>query len=299
MKIIHVGNTAGVASTLAKYQRRVGHDVSVVVRKQHPFAGFEENPQAHLYRPLLSFAQADVLHYHYQPWITSIMAGRIRAPDLLLMRALRKKIVFHYHGDDARGREIKSSVPSIVATPDLLEWVPDATWVPNPVDCEFFTPDKPAVGPKFRVGYYGDPASGEHVPAREIESAVAELRAKYPVEAVPAMGLRHDEMPAYYRSLTLYVDKVKIGAYSLMACEAAASGLPVIASTSKIKPYLNHGGVGFFEFSGNIAEDLRYLIENDETLREIARKGRDYVLATHEASKVVEQVLEVYKSLAR
>ena len=57
---------------MAKYQRKLGYNATVVVRDRHPF-GFDEEYEPNLFKPILRFAKADVLHYHSQPWITSML----------------------------------------------------------------------------------------------------------------------------------------------------------------------------------------------------------------------------------
>jgi len=54
-----------------------------------------------------------------------------------------KPYIVHCHGSDIRGgmnwlqrRCIKKARKVLVSTPDLLEILPNATWLPNPVDTE-------------------------------------------------------------------------------------------------------------------------------------------------------------------
>ncbi|MGD0177133.1 MAG: hypothetical protein ABSC50_09955 [Candidatus Bathyarchaeia archaeon] len=291
--IIHVGNTAGVASTLAKYQRKLGHSATVVVRQQHPF-GFEEEYEPSLYRPILRFARADVVHYHSPPWITSMLNGRIRSPDVALMRAIGKKVIFHYHGSEVRGRHVKPAFASIVSTPDLLEWVADAKWIPNPVDFEMFKPTEVKHGEEFVIGFYG----GDQVncPRDVILTAVnALIQRGHRILLVEATSTQFAKMPGLYAKLDLWIDKLG-GFYGLSAAEAMACKIPVMANVSKVKHFLAsdpfiHTSIETF------TADLER-VAGDASLRHTANeRGAQFVRDVHDPIKVAQAVLDLYESI--
>jgi len=236
LKVVHCHNIAGVASTLAKFQERLGVDASVIVRRRHPF-GFEEKPSGRL-SGLLAISGADVVHYHWTSWLERLPVLGVRNPDARLAGSLGKPVIAHFHGDDLRKNLARIEFKpdhTFVSTPDLLAYAPDAEWLPNPIDCETFTPADGESHATLRVGYYDPPGGGPYVPTEMIAHAIAEVRkAGWEVEAAPATNIPQVKMPEYYRSLTLWIDKLDAGVYATMACEAAASGVPVIAPTTKI-----------------------------------------------------------------
>lgn len=297
MRVIHCHNIAGVPSTLVKYQKRFGIDSMLIVRRKHVF-GFPEKQIGRL-EGIRALVDADVVHYHSTSWIEKPVFS-FRNPDARLLSFLGKPIVIHFHGGDIREGTVRPTFQTdyvLVSTPDLLDYVPQAEWLPNPVDLEIFSPRRTEHSDKaYRVGYYSPRWSETYVPVKEIERAISRLQGEgLPVEAAPAQTLRYDQMPDYYHSLTILVDKLEGGFYGLMACEAAASGIPVIACTSKIKSYLREEP--FYEFTGNLAEDLRYLLEDEEERRRLAQKGLEYVRDRHEAGKVSKRTIELYRSL--
>lgn len=295
LRVTHCNNLAGVSSTLVKYQRRLGVQSQLIVKVKHPNK-YELETVRGLYGGLLSLAADDVIHYHYSTWYTSML--NIPNFDARLLRRLGKRIVMHYHGDDLRkGKRIPIQFShTFVSTPDLLDYSPDSEWLPNPVDLEMFTPLEGQTTGVYRVGYYDPPPWSGYVDTQKIEFAIQSLRREgFRVEGAPAKGIPHHGMPAYYHSITIWVDKLEAGAYSLMACEAATSGIPVIASTSNVAAYI--GQEPFYEFSDNVTEDLRYMLEDEVERRRIAQRGRDYVEARHEASRVAERTVKVYSSI--
>jgi glycosyltransferase involved in cell wall biosynthesis len=269
----------------------------LIVRRDHPF-GFPEEKLGK-YRGFMKLLGADLVHYHSASWVEKLPVLGVRNPDAHLLSLLGRRLVLHYHGDDLRkGLFHPSFKPdyTFVSTPDLLAYDPESEWLPNPVDLEVFRPTERPPDPVHRVGYYQPPGGSEYVPAREIEQAVAKLRrSRFRVETFPASGLRHDEMPRYYHSLRVWVDRIGVGSYSLMACEAAASGIPVIACTSKIREHLDKNP--FYEATGNLTGDLRYLLQEAAERVKIANNGREYVKDKHEASKVAKRTIEVYRSI--
>lgn len=297
MKVVHCHNIAGVSSTLAKYQKRFGIDASVIVRRRHPF-GFEEKRLGRL-GGLLALAQADVIHYHWTSWIENLPLLAARNPDARMFSSIGKGIVAHFHGDDLRKDLAKIQFHpnhTFVSTPDLLAFAPESEWLPNPINLEIFSPRKSKSPAVVRIGYYDPPGGGVYVPTGMIAQAILELqKSGWKVEGAPATNLPRAGMPDYYRSLTLWVDKLDGGFYGAMACEAAACGLPVIASTSKISQYLSERV--FWEFSGKLVEDLRYLLENESERMKIAGSGRAYVQRRHDAAVIAKRTVEVYSSM--
>jgi hypothetical protein len=294
LKVIHCHNIAGVATTLAKYQRRLGIDAQVIARRRHPF-GFEEKQMGRL-SGLLYLSSADVIHYHWTSWFEQLPGIGLRNPDARLFRALRKRIVLHYHGDDLRQHLARNRIKAdrtLVSTPDLLPYVKDAEWLPNPVDLEVFTPSVGNDDSTYKIGYYDPPHRDQYVPKGTIENAVETLRKEgMSVETAPASNLPYEKMPEYYRTLTIWVDKLHGGFYGRMACEAAASGKCVIASTDNIQPYINEKP--FFEFTGNIFDDIRFLLENPPERIKSAQKGRSFVQTRHDPIQCAKKTIEVY-----
>src|SRR5919198_568497 len=175
MYILHVGDQAGVACILAKYQQLLqGHEAKVITVRNYDKYGINAFYNEYTLNVALEeFAekciekakQADILHIH----------GGI---DILLKLRQKfgrsKKIILHYHGTDIRGLRkqklphrsqlsdlaIKSIImyrrlrgkmlfrkrmhteaqkmadKVIVSTPDLLQLVAEGVHLPNPIDTE-------------------------------------------------------------------------------------------------------------------------------------------------------------------
>lgn len=137
---------AGVSCVLAKYQRKIGHKVSVIKRDGFDKFGIlqfynETILKSHLgllfLKTALNYAKDyDVIHVH--DLFELISKLKVKYPN--------KKIILHYHGTKLRITPMKkrnkaeSCADSIlVSTPDLSKFV-NAQYFPNPIDIEHFSP---------------------------------------------------------------------------------------------------------------------------------------------------------------
>ncbi len=141
MRILHVENVAGVGSALSRAQRGLGHESDVLITwpnrfefevdHEHVYQGKGMRLPSEMVKVLRTCRSYDVLHVH-----GGLTRKRI---DILLSRMTTKQIlVGHYHGSETRqgyGLHYRRFIDlGVVATPDLLRWLPDIDYVPNPVD---------------------------------------------------------------------------------------------------------------------------------------------------------------------
>jgi glycosyltransferase involved in cell wall biosynthesis len=200
-RVLHVWNTAGVASVIAKFtDRGFGTSSTVITRRAADRVGlttygraFDDGPARFFLRALSMAREADLVHVHsldrIVPW---------------LKRLYGKPVVLHYHGTDIEGRwgekQARWSRADFIAvsTPNLLEGAPDrAVHIPNPVDTDIFRPvggeRPPNSAVSFRYGMEG-----------EAEALAARLGLKltwYDRWTVP-----HAQMPDVLSRFAYYID---------------------------------------------------------------------------------------------
>ena len=229
MRVLHVWNTAGVASVIAKFcDRDRGTSSTVITRKAADRVGLTSYGKTYDEGAALFFARAvamarnsDVVHVHsldrVVPWVK---------------RLYGKPVVVHYHGTDIEGRwkekEGRWSRADYVAvsTPNLLEGAPaTAVHIPNPVDTDLFRPLGPPADPKSAVSFrYGMD--------REAEEAAAGLGLA--LTWLDRWSVPHEKMPGVLSRYAYYVDMrkppshVEARSVGKAALEALALGLKVI-----------------------------------------------------------------------
>jgi glycosyltransferase involved in cell wall biosynthesis len=229
-RILHVWNTAGVASVIAKFtDREFGTSSRVITRLQADRVGlttygvaYNEGAALFFARALLAARGADLVHVHsldrILPWLRAMHP--------------RKPLVMHYHGTDIEGRwsakERRWKCADYIAysTPNLSEGAPpSARHAPNPVDTDLFYPrdvgrdDRRAVS--FRYG---------------MDRETAELASKLSLELVWAerWSIPHAEMPAFLSRSGYYIDlrkppgRIQARSVGKAALEALACGCKVI-----------------------------------------------------------------------
>jgi glycosyltransferase involved in cell wall biosynthesis len=146
MKVLHIGNTAGIASIIAKNTDKLYGTKSLVIdRKANDVYGVTTYGELKDYGPtrfgvsaLLLAWNFDVIHVHY--------ADKFLA---YLKYYWRKGLIMHYHGDDIRGKwrqkEARWRVADHIFYSSLDCFLPEdgqppetASLLPNPVDTELF-----------------------------------------------------------------------------------------------------------------------------------------------------------------
>jgi hypothetical protein len=230
VRVLHIWNTAGVASVIAKYtDREFGTMSRVITRLQADRVGlttfgqaYDEGPTLFFARGLLAARKADVVHVHsldrIVPWLRRLYA--------------HKPLVVHYHGTDIRGRwgekSSRWSRADFVAysTPNLAEGAPaSARWMPNPVDTEAFYPRGVQRRPNSALSFrYGMDEEAEAL-ARE-RSLTLTWAERWTV--------RHEDMPSLLSSFECYIDlrrppgHATANSVGKAALEALACGCRVI-----------------------------------------------------------------------
>jgi hypothetical protein len=230
VRVLHVWNTAGVGSVIAKFtDREFGTASSVITRLQADRVGlttygkaYDEGAAVFFARGLLAARRADVVHVHsldrIVPWLRRLYP--------------HKPVVMHYHGTDIQGRWAEKSArwrrADFVAysTPNLGEGAPpSARWMANPVDTDIFYPRGVRRQPSSALSFhYGMDEEGERV-ARERSLALT---------WVDRWTVKHDEMPQLLSGFEYYVDlrrppgRSVAGSVGKAALESLACGCKVI-----------------------------------------------------------------------
>ncbi len=195
MKVLHIENTAGVGWQIASAQRRLGHQAAVLetwrgkISFPHDLENYYEGWTIpfKMLRTLGIARDFDVIHLH-----GGIASKRIDVSAI--KRLLRKPLIVHYHGSESRmgyGLHKQKLIDAkIVATPDLLQYHPDATYIPIPLE-----PIQYHFELKGRVKVVHAPTNRELKGTDLILKAVEEAKAQgvdFDFELVE--GVTHEEM---------------------------------------------------------------------------------------------------------
>ena len=112
--------------------------------------------------------------------------------------------------------------------------------------------------------------------------------------------VRWDAMPARYRSATVLAVTSRHEGQSMVAVEAAASGLPVVGTRVGVLPDLGDGAttVAVGDETG-LADALAAVLDDPARAARMAAAGRAIALASFEVERTTADVLERYAHLVR
>jgi len=234
-KVLHVWNTAGVASVIAKFtDMEFGTSSTVITRRAADRVGlttygtaYPDGAARFFARAIWMARSADLVHVHsldrVVPWLGTLYS---------------KPVVMHYHGTDIEGRwqEKKGrwsrAVYIAVSTPNLLEGAPpNAVHVPNPVDTDLFRPIPGEREPNSAVSFrYG----------MDAEAAAVARKLGLNLVMLERWTVRYEQMPrtlsryAYYIDLRKPPEHVLARSVGKAALEALACGCKVIDWEGKV-----------------------------------------------------------------
>jgi len=246
MNILHIWDQAGVASVIAKWQCRIGHNAHVIKNIKHDkmkitsyYNGIlVKNKYVFVFKSILLARKYDIIHLH-DAWFMV---------NFIKMLFPEKKMVMHYHGSLVRMTPFQKRAKwerlvdaIILATPDLLEYkyAKTPTYVPNPIDTELFSPREI---PKNGLGFTS-------LKWDQTEQSVRNFLVGLPyainLEIRPQKKyIEYSLLPAFLSGYEYYVDYptyngTVIKANSCLGLQCMALGLKVISYNGVISSTLD------------------------------------------------------------
>ncbi len=172
--------------------------------------------------------------------------------------------------------------PVFVSTPDLLDYVEEATWLPVVVDLDIWVPGPPVLASPTPVV--------AHVPSNPLlkgsqvidavltgfaERGLIDYRR---LEAVPSA-----QMPEVITAADILVDQVGLGLYGVQAAQAMAAGRLVLGEVGETIRSRVPAELPIVEVTSvTLPGVLEQVLEDRDGARAVAERGRDWVRATHD-----------------
>jgi len=301
-------NFAGIGWMNVRALRRMGVDARLVVfntHAAHPEAdvdlGIPKGPswrrQAAQFRALAKLLPTtDVFHFYFG---LTLVPKRVQFP---ILRAARKKSVFHFVGSDIRGKSPEELAygrladAQIVGSYDAARWIPEAEVVPPGIDLSAIEPVAPLRGGPVRVAHAA--LSRRRKGTELIVAACEELG----VELDVIENVRHDEVGPRLAHADIVVDQLNSGWYGLFAIEAMAYGKPVVGYIHEEAAARTADAYGVEvpivrTTKKTLADDLRALVASGEERKTRGALGRAYVERVHDADKMADRLIDIYSRL--
>jgi glycosyltransferase involved in cell wall biosynthesis len=308
LRVVHSPvNVAGIPWANVQALRRKGVDARLVVFNRgrlHPEADWSLERRGPLPLRLATQAaalarllpQTDIFHFYFG---LTLVPKSLQFP---LLRATRKKSVFHWLGSDIRGKtpaELaygRRADAQIVGSYDAVRWVPQAHVVPPGLDLREYAPRPPSDAARPLIVHA--PSNREKKGTAHVIEACAQL----PVDLDVIEGIPHEEARERYARADIVVDQLNAGWHGVFALEAMALGKPVV---SHLKPDVVERSAEAFGVqvpivaatAGTLVDALRPLIKDVALRRDLGAQGRAYVEQVHDIDRVADRLLAIYAHL--
>lgn len=301
MRVLHISNQAGVGTTLSREERKLGIDSDVVETWPHGHAYdrdfFYEITQKHPLGMLKLTKLAkdyDILHIHGG-------ISRNRFDFMALKKLYGKKMIFHYHGNECRMRNGLLHQDwagyKIVATPDLLEYVPDATFIPNPVKLMEYVPK----AREETIQIIHAPTNRRLKGTDQVLEAIKKVQEDgYKVNLNIFEKQPNAKVLEAIQHNDIVIDQLLLGAPGIFSFEGMSSGKPTICYIKEgiREPYRLPSEA---PISAGNAKELQEAVEkliNDENYANMsALKGREFIKNNLDPATITKKYVKMYNEL--
>ena len=308
LRVVHCPvNTAGIPWTNVLALRRRGIDARLVVFERyelHPEADWSLDRRGGLVRRQAAqwraFARllpkTDVFHFYFG---LTLVPKSLQFP---ILRAARRKSVYHFLGSDIRGKLPEELAYAgradarVVGSYDAIRWVPDAEVIPPGIDLA----DYPHVPPSERARplIVHAPSSRRRKGTEHVVAACEGLDADLEI----VEGVHHDEARERYRAADIVVEQLNAGWHGVFGLEAMALGKPVLTFLHDEAVRRSEEGYGIRVPIVNVTKEslrdrLAELVADSARRREIGAASRAYVGRVHDVERVADRLLALYARL--
>ncbi|GAB3648824.1 glycosyltransferase family protein [Glycomyces tarimensis] len=184
----------------------------------------------------------------------------------------------------ARNRAVAedAGLPLFVTTPDLLDELPGAQWLPLTVDVDYWYCDRPVMERRRPVVVHA-PSKRWTKGSAYIVPVLERLHRRGVIEFRLVEGVPSDQMRRFVHDADIVVEQIGIGTYSAFACEAMAAGKPVMAymHPSNIERMGVAPPVVGIE-PDTLAERLESMIDDPTGTRRIASASLQFARMVHD-----------------
>jgi hypothetical protein len=284
----------GVDARLLVFNRELRHpEADISLDRRGGFAQQQLTQWRALARLL---PKTDIFHFYFG---LTLVPKSLQFP---ILRATRRKSVFHYLGSDIRGKSPEELAygnradAQIVGSFDALRWVPEAHMIPPGLDLTPFTPVPPTDRERPLVVHA--PSDRKKKGTQYVIDACAQL----PVDLEIVEGLPHEEARERYKRADIVVDQLNAGWHGVFALEAMALGKPVVLH---LKPDVVAQAERAYgtkvplvpATKETLVDALRPLVESPALRREIGAASRAYVEQVHDIDRIADRLLDIYARL--
>lgn len=308
MRVLHLNNPAQVATNLVNAQRSLGIESSLVVTSTKGWhSNFDHNlsdiDTNHVKGKLAVgkklydlIKDCDILHYHGQ----AVSEGY---RDLVMWSGIMSKpVILHHHGSEIRNKQYPKFASNLVkhryvSTPDLLEFVPDAEWLPNPVNLDNLDYSKPDTEGPLKILHA--PTNRKVKNTEAVLSAISNLEEEgLDIQFTLVEDSQHSDLLQQITSHDLIIDWLnpEFGIYGVFSIESMALGRAVICSLTD--SLYDKYDIPVVSIQPRVlASKIKEFYNNRKLLVEVGKTGHDFVQKHHNPVESAKKVVKQYESI--
>lgn len=205
-----------------------------------------------------------------------------------------------------RRREVADRIgaPIFVSTPDMLDSVPDATWLPLAVDTGRYLNDRPVLDRDRPVVLHA-PTNSRLKGTAEVEQALARLEGEGLIDYRRLTGVPNEQMPAALAEADIVIDQVVLGNVGVLATEAMAAGRVVIshllphvrARFEAADPQPDQGSIPILNATPHtLAEVITGVLADRGTFADLAARGPGWAARNHDGRRSAQVLADFLRS---
>jgi glycosyltransferase involved in cell wall biosynthesis len=175
--------------------------------------------------------------------------------------------------------------PKYVSTPDLLDFVADAMWLPLVVDVDALASDGPVLERSRPIVLHA-PSNGALKGSAVIDPILQSLHDRRVVEYRRVSGMTHGQLIEVIRDADIVVDQILLGSYGVLACESMAAGRVTVAHVADRVRDRVAAHIPLVEATpADFAEVIGRIVDGRDEFIKMASGGPDYVRRFHDGTK--------------
>lgn len=184
-------------------------------------------------------------------------------------------------------------VPVLVTTPDMLDFVPGATWLPIVVGPTSFKPGRPLFTAPLPVVMHA-PSSGPLKGSEHIDRELEELDRQGLIEYRRLSHVPPSLVASYLRDADIVVDQIVLGNPGVLAAQAMACGRVVVAHLSDEVRARFDSSIPVVEATPDtLGEVIRGLIADQVAATAAGAAGPEFTRLHHDGRRSAQVLLDV------